>query len=56
MNTYQNGLRRKNYTPRIEVDCANCGKKILKTPSSVNMALNHYCNDKCRIAGHKREY
>lgn len=32
---------------RVEVECANCGETVQKTPSEVDTAQYHYCSQQC---------
>lgn len=52
-------VRRGRYSGwgnKIEVKCATCGNIITKYESDANCSKRHYCDEKCRVKGYRREY
>jgi len=46
-NKFREGLRPYNYA-KIEVDCAFCGKKLLRIPFHIKKNKKHFCSVRCK--------
>ena len=40
----------------VKLKCDYCGGTVEKSESQAKYSLRHYCNNKCKKKGYKREY